>query len=181
MFPQQGEQCPVVIISYMGYSLPKCTCNGNQTHLSKYMILLECLHDMDENVTHNFLILEPSLTPSRMPKPNVRKHRFQNKRFLFSKTYYRVSVKSIGQPSEANLLDNSPKQFMVPSVVNCWTISQPNYPENLTLKFLSQPFSFFIFFHVMHSHLIFLGCPGAYGMQYAISKQSMLIYKSCMY
>ena len=137
----------------MGYSPPKCTCNGNQTHSNKYMILLECLHDMDENATHPFLLLKPSLTPSRMPKPNVRKHYFQNKRFLFLKTYCRVSVKSIGQPSEANLLDNSLKKFMGSSDVNCWTISQRNSPENLPLKFLSQPYSFF--FHVMHSHLIF--------------------------
>ena len=156
MFPRQGEQCPVFELSYMGYSLPKCTCNDStQTHSSKYMILLECLHDMDEDVTHPFPLLVPSLTPSRMPKPNVRKHCFQNKRFLFSKTYYRVSVKSIEQPPEENLLDNSPKQFMGSSEVNCWTISHPNSPENLPLKFLSQPFSFFIFFHVMHSYLLF--------------------------
>ena len=137
----------------MGYSQPKCTCNGStQTHSRKYMILLEYLHDMDENVTHPFPLLEPSLTPSRMPKRNVRKHCFQNKRFLFSKTHYRVSVKSIGQPSEVNcwvifmkkswvrlrdeLLDNSPRQFF----------------GKYSLKFLSQPFSFF--FHVMHSHLL---------------------------
>ena len=155
MIPRQDEQCPVVIISYMGYSPPKFTCNGNQTHSRKYMILLECLHDMDENVTHPIPLLEPSLTPSRMPKPNVRKYYFQNKRFLFSKTYYRVSVKSFGQPSKANLLDNSPKQFMGPSDVNCWTISQPNSPKILPLKFLSQPFFFLFFFHVMHSHLPF--------------------------
>ena len=155
MTHRQGEQCPVVIIFYMGYSPPKCTCNGNQTHLIKYMILLECLHDMDENVTHPLPLLEPSLTPSHMLKPNVRKYYFQNKIFLFSKTYYRVSVKSIGQPSEENLLDNSLKQFMGPSDVNCWTISQPNSPKNIPLKFLSQPFSFLFFFHVMHSHLPF--------------------------
>ena len=146
MFPRQGEQCPVVIISYMSYFPPKCACNGNQTHSSKYMILLECLHDMDENVTHPFPLLEPSLTPLRMPKPNVRKYCFQNKRFLFLKTYYRVLVKSIGQPSKANLLDNSSKQFMGSSNVNCWTISQYNSLENLPLKFLSQQFSFLFFF-----------------------------------
>ena len=107
IFPQQGEKCPVVELSYMGYSPPKCTCNSNQTHSSKTCkSLLKCLHDMDENVTHPHPCLEPSLTPSHMPKPSVRKHCFQNKRFLFSKTYYRVSVKSIGQPSE----------------VNCWVI-----------------------------------------------------------
>ena len=164
----------------MGYSPPKCTCNGStQTHSSKYMILLEYLHDMDENVTHPFPLLEPSLTPSLMPKPNVRKHRFQKKRFLFSKTYYRISVKSIGQPFEANLLDNSPKQFMGSSDVNCWTISQLNSLENLPLKFLSQPFSFFLSCHALTPTI--LGCPGAYGMHYAISKQFMLIYKSCLY
>ena len=138
----------------MGYSPPKCTCNGNQTRSSKtYMFLLECLHEMHENVTHPFPFLEPSLTPSCMPKPSVRKHCFLNKRFLFSKTYYRVSVKSIGQPSEVNLLDNSPKQFMGSSDVNSWIIFQLNSSENLPLEFLSQPFSFF--FHVMHSHLLF--------------------------
>ena len=138
----------------MGYSSPKCTCNGStQTHSSKYMILLEYLHDMDENVTHPFPLLEPSLTPSRMPKPNVRKHHFQNKRFLFLKTYYRVSVKSIGQPSEANLLDKSLKQFMGSSDVNCWTISQPNSSENLPLKFLLQPFSFlYSFMSCIHTY-----------------------------
>ena len=126
----------------MGYSPPKCTCNGNQTHSSKYMILLECLQDMDENVTHPFPLLEPSLTPS-----------LKTKDFLFSKTYYRVLVKSIGQPSEVNLLDNSPKQFMGSSDVNCWTISQPNSPENLPLKFLSQPFSFlFSFMSCTHTY-----------------------------
>ena len=142
-----------MIISYMGYSPPKCTCNGPQTHSSKYMILLECLHDMDENVTHPFPLLKPSLIPSRMPKPNVRKYCFQNKRFLFSKTYYRVSVKYIGQSFKTNLLDNSPKQFLGSSDVNCWTISQPNSLENLPLKFLSQPFSFlFSFMSCTHTY-----------------------------
>ena len=139
----------------MGYSPPKCTCNDNQTHSSKYMILLECLHDMDENATYPFPLLEPSMTPSRMLKPNVRKTLFSKQKVFFSKTYYRVSVKSIGQHFEANLLNNFLKQFMDSSDVNCWTISQPNSPENLPLKFLSQPFSFFIFFHVMHSYLLF--------------------------
>ena len=35
--PRRGEQSPVVIISYKGYSPPKCTCNGctENTHSSK--------------------------------------------------------------------------------------------------------------------------------------------------
>ena len=117
---------PRVIISYMGYSPPKCSCNGKPTFKQNIYVPTQCLHEMDENVTHPFPFLEPSLTLSRMPKPSVRKHYFQNKKFLFSKTYYRVSVKSIGQSSEVNcwiilqnshgplrheLLDNSPKKF----------------------------------------------------------------------
>ena len=131
MFPRQGEQCLVVIISYMGYSPPKCTCNDNQTHSSKYMILLECLHDMDENVSHPFQLLEPSPTPSRMPKPSVRKHCFQNKRFLFSKTYYRVLVKYIGQPSEVNYWVIFQNSHGSASEMNCWTTLQGNFSENL--------------------------------------------------
>ena len=138
----------------MGYSPPKCTCNGStQTYSRKYMILLEYLHDMDENVTHPFPLLEPSLAPSHMPKPKVRKHCFQNKRFLFLKTSYRVSVKSIGQPFEVIcwvILRNSHGSAFE---MNCWTTLQGHSLENLPLKFLSQPFSFF--FHVMHSHLFF--------------------------
>ena len=135
-------------------------------HLSKtYMFLIKCLHDMDENVIHPLPCLEPSLTPSSMPKPRVRKYRFQNKRFLFSKTYYRVSVKSIGQPFEVNywvvlqnshgplqceLLDNSPKQFFGKSS-------------------LEIPFKTIFLFLSCHALIpIILGYPGAYEMHYAI-------------
>ena len=33
LFPRRGEQCPVVEFSNMGYSPPKCSCNGNQTNI----------------------------------------------------------------------------------------------------------------------------------------------------
>ena len=142
------------------------------------MFLLKCLHEMDENATHPFPLLEPSLTPSRMPKPSMRKHCFQNKRSLFSKTYYRVSVKSIGQPSEVNfwvilqnshgplrreLLDNSPKQFF----------GKYSFESPFTTIFL------FISCHALTP--IFLGCPSAYEMHYAIFIQHMPIYHSCIY
>ena len=69
--------------------------------------------------------LESSPTPSHMPKPIVRlTYIFQNKRFLFSKTYYRVSVKYVGQPSEANcwvILQNSHGSA---SEMNCWITLQ---------------------------------------------------------
>ena len=129
-------------------------------------------------MTHLFPHLEPSLTPSCMLKPSVRKHCFQNKRFLFSKTYYRVSVKSIGQLSEVNcwvilrnshgplrreLLDNSPKQFFGKSL----------FEISFTTIFL------FLSCHVLTP--IFLGCPGAYEMHYVIFIQHMPIYQSCIY
>ena len=109
IFPRQGEQCPVVELSYMGYSRPKCTCNDNQTHSSKFMILLEYLYEMDENVTHHFPLLEPSLTPSRMPKPSVRKHCFQTKGFVFENILLSFG-KIYWITLRGELLGNSPKQ-----------------------------------------------------------------------
>ena len=139
MIPQQGEQSPVVIISYVGYSPPKYTCHGKQSHSSKYMILLECLHAQSH-------VSSPHRLPHTCLSQMREKYSFQNKSFLFSKTYYRVSVKFIGQPSETNLLDNPQKQFMGPFDLNCWTISQHNSQENLPSKFLSQTFSFLFSF-----------------------------------
>ena len=139
MIPQQGEQSPVVIISYVGYSPPKCTCHGKQSHSRKYMILLECLHAQSH-------VSSPHRLPHTCLSQMREKYSFQNKSFLFSKTYYRVSVKFIRQPSETNLLDNPQKQFMGPFDVNCWTISPHNSQENLPSKFLSQTFSFLFSF-----------------------------------
>ena len=97
-------------------------------HSSKtYMFLLKCLHDMDENVTHPPPCLEPSLTPSRMLKPNKRKTSFSKQKIFVLKNLIPSFGKYIGLPSEANcwiiflkqswaslrdeLLDNSPRQF----------------------------------------------------------------------
>ena len=125
MIPRQGEQSPVEIISYMGNSLPKCTCHDKQSHSSNYMNLLECLHDQS--------CPEFSPTSSHMPKPNASKiSNFQNKSFLFSKTHYQISVNTLdyrprqiaGYFSETvidrlrdELLDNSPRQFFGKSSV----------------------------------------------------------------
>ena len=148
MILRQGEQCPVVIISYMGYSPPKYTCHGKQSHSSKYMILLEGLH-AKSHVS----------SPHRLPYICLSQIRVQlqfskQKIFVLENLLPRFG-KYIGLPSEANMLDNLPKQFKGPSDMNCWTISQHNSPENLPSKFISQTFFLFIFFHVMHSLLIF--------------------------
>ena len=145
MIPRQGEQCPVVIISYMDYSPPKCTCHGKQSHSSKYMILLESLH-AQSHVS----------SPHRLPHTCISQMRLKSQFKLFVlENLLPKFGKYIGLPSEANLLDNPPKQFMSPSDLNCWIISQHNSLKNLPSKFLSQTFSFLFFFHVMHSLLIF--------------------------
>ena len=148
VIPRQGVQCPVVIIFYMGYSPPKCTCHDNQSHSSKYMILLECLHAQSHVSSPHQL----SHTCLRQMKVKLQ---FSKQKLFVLENLLPSFGKYIGQTSEANLLDNFPKQLMGPSDVNCWTISQHNSPENLPSKFISQTFFLFIFFHVMHSFLIF--------------------------
>ena len=130
---------PVVIISYMGYSPPKCTCHGNQSHSSKYMILLECQHAQSH-------VSSPHQLPHTCLSQMLEKHRFQNKSFLFLKIHYQVSVNILDYPpsriagsffSEQSwvslrdeLLDHSPRQFF----------------EKSSLKFISQSFSLFFSF-----------------------------------
>ena len=137
-----------MIISYMGYSSPKCTCHGKQSHSSKYMILLECLHAQSHVSSPHRL---PHICLSQMRV----KSQFSKQKLFVLENLLPSFGKIIGQPSEENLLDNPPKQFMGPSDLNCWTISQHNSPENLPLKFLSQTFFIFFHFRVMHSLLIF--------------------------
>ena len=148
MIPRQGEQSPVEIISYVGYSPPECTCHGKQSLSSKYMIILECLHARSH-----------VSSPNRLPHTCLRQMRvkshFSNQKLFVLENLLPRFGKYIGLPSEANMLDNPPKQFMDPSDVNCWIISQHNSPENLPSKFLFTNIFVFIFFHIMHSLLIF--------------------------
>ena len=132
----------------MSYSLPKCTCHDKQSHLSKYMILLECLH-AQSHVSSPHRLPHTCLSQMRV------KSQFSKQKLFVLKNLLSRFGKHIGLPSETNLLDNLPKQFMGPSDVNCWTISQHNSPENLPSKFLLQTFFLFIFSHVMHLLLIF--------------------------
>ena len=137
---------------------------------------------MDENATQPFPFLDPSPTLSRMPKPNVRKTSFsKQKLFIFLKTSYRVSVNILDYPPSRIAGLFFPNSHGSASEMNCWTTLQGNSSENLPLKFLSQPL--FIFLSISCHALTpnFLGYPGAYEMHYAIYKQFMLIYKSCMY
>ena len=137
-----------MIISYMGYSPPKYTCHGNQSHSRKYMISLECLHTQSH-------VSSPHRLPHTYLSQMRVKLQFSKQKLFILENLLPSFGKYIGQPSKANMLDNPPKQFMGPSDVNCWTISQHNSLENLPSKFLSQTFFLFIFFHVMHSLIIF--------------------------
>ena len=132
----------------MGYSPPKCTCHGKQSHSSKYMILHECLHAQSHVSSHN------RLSHTCLSQMRVKSQFSKQKLFVLENLLPRFG-KYIGLPSEVNLLDNPLKQFTSPSDVNCWTISQHNSPENLSSKFLSQTFFLFFHFRVMHSLLIF--------------------------
>ena len=78
---------------------------------------------------------------------------FKTKLVVLENTLLNVG-KNKGLPSEANVLENFPKQSWSSSEMICWTVSQPHSPENHPVKFLSQPCLFFQKIHVMHSHLI---------------------------
>ena len=147
MIYRHGEQCLVVIIFYMGYSPLKCICHDKQSHSSKYMILLECLH-AQSHVSSPHRLPHTCLSQMRV------KSQFSKQKLFVLENLLPSFGKHIGQPSETNMLNNHLKQFMGPSDVNCWTISQHNSSENLPSKFISQYFIFY-FFHVMHSLLIF--------------------------
>ena len=137
-----------MIISYVGYSPPKCTCHGKQSHSSEYMILLECLHTQSH-------VSSPNRPPHTCLSQMRAKSQFSKQKLFVLENLLPRFGKYIGLPSEAKLLDNPPKQFIGPSDMNCWTISQHNSPENLPSKFLSQTFFLFFHFRVMHSLLIF--------------------------
>ena len=123
----------------MGYSPPKCTCHGKQSHSRKDMIVLECLH-VQSHVSSPHRVPHTCLSQMR-----VKSQFSKQKLFVLENLLLRFG-KHIELPSEVNMLDNLPKQFMGPSDVNCWTISQHNSPKNLPSKFLSQIFLFLFSF-----------------------------------
>ena len=147
MISRQSGQCPIVIISYMGYSSPKCTCNGNQTHSSKYMILLECLHAQSH-------VSSPHRLPHTCLSQMRAKIQFSKQKVFVLENLLPSFSKYIGQPSEVNcwvILRNSHGSA---SEMNCWTTLQGNSSKNPPLNSFHNHFHFsFIFFHVMHSHL----------------------------
>ena len=145
------------------------------------MILLECLRDMDENATHPFPLLEPSRTPSRIPKPNARKTSFSNKRDCVLENVLPSFGKYIGLPSEVNYWIIFPKQ----SLFSLQDELLDHFPRQFFGKSsLEIPFTTIFHFSFLSCHTLtpnFLGCPGAYEMHYVISKPHMPIYQLCIY
>ena len=132
---------------------------AKQTHSSNYVILLECLH------AHSHVWSFHRLPHTCISQMRV-KIQFSKQKFFVLENLLPRFDKYIGLPSDANMLDDPSKQFMGPSDVNCWTISQHNSPKNLPSKFLSQYFPFyFLSCHALTPNI--LGCPSAYGMHYA--------------
>ena len=121
-------------------------CSKVNTHSSKFVILLECLNDQPTS-----RVLTGSLT---LASAMYEKTSFSKQFLLFSKLYYRSIGKNMGLPSEANVLENLPKQSWSSSKMIRWTVSQPHSPKIHPVKFLSKTFSFFFQFFMSCTHLI---------------------------
>ena len=124
VIPRQGEQCSVVIISYMGYFPPKCTCHGKQSHSSKYMILLECLHGQSH-------VSSPHRLPHICLGQMRAKIRFSKRKLFVLENTLLSFGKYIGLPSETNCWIIIPNSHRPAFEMNCWTTLQGNSSENL--------------------------------------------------
>ena len=111
------------------------------------MILLECLHAC-------FHVSSPHRLPHTCLSQMRAKISFSKQKLFVLENSILSFGKYIGLPSEKNCWIIFPNSHGSASEMNCWTTFEGNSSKNLNLKFLSQPFSIFHFFHVMHSHLI---------------------------
>ena len=114
-----------MIISYMSYSPPKCTCHGKQSHPSNYMNLLECLHAQSHVPSPHRL---PYISLSRMRV----KSQFSKEKLFIIKNLLPSFGKILDYPPRriarycsetvmilirSDLLDDSPRQFFGKSSV----------------------------------------------------------------
>ena len=166
---RQGEQSPIVIISYLGYSPPKCTCHDKQSYSNNFMNLLECLHaqtyvSSPHRLSHTCL--------SQYASKNIQ---FSQQKFFILENLLPSFSKNIGLPSEAN----------------CWITLRNSHgphpkrsvgrPSKAILRKIFRRNSFYKHFHFcfISCHALtpnILGCPSAYGMHDANSNKLMLIY-----
>ena len=126
--------------------------------------------------------LESSPTPSHMPKPNVRKIQFSKQKVFVLENVLPSFGKIHWTTLRGELLGNSSKQSWVRLRNEPLDNSPRQFFRKSSLKFLSQPFSFFFYFLLCHALTsTILRCPGAYRMHYIISKPIMPIYQLCIY
>ena len=90
------------------------------------------LHDMNEMLLLMIHVSSPHRLFSTCNMPCMKT--VSKQKYLFY-LWQILRYKYVGQSSEVNLLDNSPKQFIGLSDVNCWTISQHNSSDNLPIQF----------------------------------------------
>ena len=158
----------------MGYFPPKCTCHDKQTHSDKYMILLECLNAQSH-------VSSPHRLPLTCLSQMRAKLQFSKQKLFVLKDLLPSFGKYIGLPSEMNCWIIFPKQSWVSLRDELLDHSPRQFFGKSSLKFLSQSFSLFFSFSCHALTPIILGCPGAYRMHDANSKQFMLIYFTCIY
>ena len=131
-----------MIISYECCSPPKYSCNGKHTQSSEFMILTRMS-------TCSISCLESSPTPSHMFMPCMKI--VSKQKYLFY-LWASLQYKYVGQSSEVNLLDNSPKQFIGLFRRELLDDFPTQFFGQLSDKMIEQPSEVF---HVMHSHLLF--------------------------
>ena len=117
-----------------------------------------------------------------MYKPNARKTSFSKQKVFVIENVLPSFVPWViaGLPSEANCWII----FLKQSWVSLRDELLDHYPRQFFGKSsLEIPFTTIFHFSFLSCHALtpnFLGCPGAYGMHYAISKKFMLIYQACI-
>ena len=99
--------------------------------------------------------LESSPTPSHMPKPNVRKTLFSKQKVFVLENVLPSFGKIYWKTLRGELLGNSPKQSWVRLRDELLDNSLRQFFGKSSLKFLSQPFSFFF-------HFFFMSCTHTY-------------------
>ena len=133
-----------MIISYIGYSPPKCTCHGNQSHSSKYMILLECLQ-AQSHVSSPHRLLHTCLSQMRA-KINFSKQKL----FVLENTLLSFD-KYIGLPSEVNCWIIFSNSHWSASEINVGPLSK----EILQKILFEIPFTtIFIFLSILSCHVL---------------------------
>ena len=130
----------------MGYSPPKCTCHGKQSHSSKYMILLECLH------AQSYVSSPHRLSHTCLSQMRAKIQFSKQKLFVLENTLPSFG-KYIGLHFEPNCWIIFLNSHGFASEMNCWTTLQ----GILRKIFLEIPFT-----TIFNFSFIFMSCTHTY-------------------